>query len=103
MPTLDVDRDLLSPSSQEQPLSDEELLDLIAARISDLWERQPDFLLSMLYRLDVEEHKINQALHPSAPEPAYLGLARLVLERQQQRWATKRATAVPPPPEGWEF
>ena len=83
------------------PATEAELLDLLAARIAEMLERQPDYLLSMLYRLDVLEPKINQALHPAAPELPALGLARLVLERQQQRLHTKR-TVKPPPLEGLE-
>jgi hypothetical protein len=53
-------------------------------------EQQPDYLMSLLYRLDVLEPKIRAAMHPGAPEPAHRGLARLVLERQLRRMATKR-------------
>ncbi|MEO6759059.1 MAG: hypothetical protein ABIO24_06355 [Saprospiraceae bacterium] len=78
------------------PASEAELLTLLAARIDEMLERQPDYLLSMLYRLDVLEPKINQALHPASPEPPALALARLVLERQQQRIHTKRTIKTEP-------
>lgn len=78
------------------PASEEELLALLAERIVEMLECQPEYLLSLLYRLDVLEPKINQALHPAAPEMPALGLARLVLERQQQRLLTKR-TIKPAP------
>ncbi len=83
------------------PASEEELLALLAERIAEMLERQPEYLLSLLYRLDVLEPKINQALHPAAPEMPALGLARLVLERQQQRLLTKR-TIKPAPLEGMD-
>ena len=78
------------------PASEEELLALLAGRIAEMLERQPEYLMSLLYRLDVLEPKINQVLHPAAPEMPALGLARLVLERQQQRIFTK-LTVKPAP------
>ena len=87
------------------PESEEELLALLADRIAELLETQPEYLMSMLYRLDVLEKKIHPVMRPDAPEPANWGLARLVLERQKQRAETKRT--VKPAPlkdmEGWEW
>lgn len=86
---------------QNTPDSEAALLELLAARIEDMLAHQPDYLMSMLYRMDVLEHKINRVLHPSAPEPPHFGLARLVLERQMQRLETKR-NIKPAPLEDWE-
>lgn len=87
------------------PASEAELLELIAGRIAELLEKQPEYLMSLLYRLDVLEKKIVPVMRPDAPEPANVGLARLVLERQKQRLETKRT--VKPAPlqdmEGWEW
>ena len=74
----------------EDPMTEDQLFDMLADQIAYMIEHRIDFLLSLMYRLDVEEHKINQALHPGAPEPANIGLARLVLERQKQRISTKK-------------
>ena len=74
----------------EREFTEEELLKYLSEVIAQMIERKPDFLFSLLYRLDVEEHKINMALAPAAGEPANVGLARLVLERQKQRVLTKQ-------------
>ena len=74
----------------DREFTEEELLQYLADVIAHMIERKPDFLFSLLYRLDVEEHKINLALAPTAGEPANVGLARLVLERQKQRVFTKQ-------------
>lgn len=74
----------------EREFTEAELLEYLAEVIAQLIDRKPDFLFSLLYRLDVEEHKINMALAPAAGEPANVGLARLVLERQKQRIFTKQ-------------
>ncbi len=87
------------------PGSEQELLALLAERIAEMLERRPEYLMSMLYRLDVPEEKIHPVMHPDAPEPANRGLARLVLERQKERIETKR-TVKSKPLEGmkdWEW
>ena len=82
--------------------TEEALLALLSERIAEMLERQPEYLMSLLYRLDVLEKKIIPALAAGAPEPPHIGLARLVLERQKQRVETKKSVKVEPL-EGWEF
>ena len=87
------------------PDSEQELLALLADRIAEMLERRPEYLMSMLYRLDVLEEKIHPVMRPDAPEPANWGLARLVPERQKQRIETKKSLK-PKPLEGlkdWEW
>jgi hypothetical protein len=85
-----------------QPAASEaELLALLSERIAEMLERRPEYLMSLLYRLDVLEEKIRPVMHPLAPEPANVGLARLVLERQKQRAATKR-DVKPEPLDDWK-
>jgi hypothetical protein len=90
---------------ESMPGSEEELLALLAERIGEMLEQRPEYLMSLLYRLDVLERKIVPVMRPDAPEPANWGLARLVLERQKERAETKRT--VKPEPleglEGWEW
>ncbi len=90
---------------ESAPDSEAELLAVLADRIAEMLERRPEYLMSMLYRLDVLEEKIHPVMRPDAPEPANWGLARLVLERQKQRIETKKS--VKPKPleglEGWEW
>lgn len=76
--------------SQEQFVNEEELLRLLADQIAYLIETRMEFLLSLMYRLDIDESKVHEALSPAGEEPANWALARLVLERQKQRAFTKR-------------
>ena len=78
------------------PASEAELLALLADRIAELLQHRPEYLMSMLYRLDVAEEKIHPVMRPDASEPANWGLARLVLERQKERAETKRALKQEP-------
>lgn len=86
---------------RQQPATEAELLALLSERIAEMLERRPEYLMSLLYRLDVLEEKILPVMLPSAPEPANVGLARLVLERQKQRMHTKRNIKTEPI-EGWK-
>ena len=43
-----------------------------------------------MYRLDIDEHKINLALSPKAIVPPNVGLAHLILERQKLRIKIKQ-------------
>lgn len=70
--------------------TEEEFFELLSGHVLWMIEHRLDYLLSLMYRLDIDENKINRALHPGAPEPANEGLARLIIERQKQRIQTKQ-------------
>ena len=74
----------------EEPVGEDEAFDVLANAVAHMIEHRLDFLLSLLYRLDVDEAKINYALSPVAADPANIGLARLIWERQKQRIFTKK-------------
>lgn len=73
----------------EEEINEEQMLNLLADRIAYMLEYQLEYLFSMMYRMDVSEKKVSAALHPLAEEPANVGLARLVIERQKMRLFTK--------------
>jgi len=103
--TTDLIRTPFELESAPAPASEAELLALLADRIEEMLLHRPDYIMSLLYRLDVLEEKIRPVMHPSAAEPPHIGLARLVLERQKQRAETKH-TIKPEPLEGmdgWEW
>jgi hypothetical protein len=100
--TLELLRQDFELPASEDTFTEEELLDLLADRIAYLIEHRLEFLLSLMYRLDVEEHRINHALSPHCAEPANVALARLVLERQKRRVETKR-TYRQEPGDWWNF
>ena len=75
---------------QEKILTEEELLGLLSDILAEMIERRLEFLLSLMYRLDIDEKKVHFALSPFCEEPANIALARLILERQKQRAFTKQ-------------
>lgn len=67
------------------------------ADVVDQWmQHRMEQLMSLCYTLDVSEAAVAEAFHPSAPEPANVGLARLLYARQCRRLETKRTYKTPP-------
>lgn len=63
----------------------------------DYWmQHRMEQLMSICYTLDVDERLVAEAFHPGAPEPANVGLARLLYERQRARIRTKQEITSPP-------
>ena len=82
-----------------------EAFDFLANHIEHLMQSNKDFLLSLMYRLDISESKINAVLHPLAPLPPHEGIAHLIINRQKERILTKkkykRAQNLDPDVEVW--
>jgi len=75
-------------------IDEEELRKWLHERISYMLDHETDLLLSTLYRLDIDEHKIKEVLQNHIQIPVNEGLTELVLERQRQRYATKQSYRV---------
>ncbi|HKK79215.1 MAG TPA: hypothetical protein VJ933_06280 [Phaeodactylibacter sp.] len=76
---------------EKEPVATEaDLLRLLADQIAYMIEYDLEVLLSNMYRLDISEKKVHDALSPLSSIPANEALARLVLERQKQRAYTKK-------------
>jgi len=73
--------------SEQEELTEEQVVQILAERISEMLDTQPDLLFSTLYRLDVFESKINSVLN-SDSDTAH-GLAQLVIDRQKEKLRTK--------------
>ena len=73
------------------PILDEEsVIQLFTTRVEELIRDDLGLLLSSLYRLDVEEDKIQTALRSSTVPPAR-GIAILILDRQKERLKTRKS------------
>lgn len=77
----------LDPSKQF--ITEEDLLQALTEQVHFMIDNRLELLLSLLYRMDISESKINQMLSPASPIDADRGLAILILERQKQRLLTK--------------
>jgi len=83
-------------------LSEDDFYLAIKERVEYLLEKNPEILMSYLYRLDVLEVKIKAVLAPNSVVPPLEGLSRLILERQKERIETKKKYKSDPIP-GWEY
>jgi hypothetical protein len=78
------------------------LLEMIATKVLEYLEHDTELLFSYLYRLDIKEQKVDQALSLRGDKPPHLAIAELILERQIERAKTKRDIKQDPI-EGWEM
>ena len=87
--TLQVIKDFGIERVAVEEMDEEALLQLLANQVAHYMQYELEFLFSSMYRLDIDEAKIKEALAPMALEPANIGVARLILERQKKRVYTK--------------
>lgn len=74
--------------TEQELISEAAILAALEARISNLLLQEPENFWQLLYRLDVSETKVRQAIAEGEQAPAKI--ARLVYQRQQEK-ATTRA------------
>ncbi|MEZ4983907.1 MAG: hypothetical protein R2795_02525 [Saprospiraceae bacterium] len=84
-------------------ISEEELFRLLSNHVAWLVENRLEWLLSLMYRMDIDERKVEAALSPFAVAPANEALAQLIMERQQQRVRTKQQYRPADLGEEWEW
>jgi len=82
-------------------LTDEQMIKQISYRVEKMLRGDPDLLMSYLYRLDVTQKSIKEALENS-PMPVHVTFANLIWERQKQRIETRKKYKQDPI-EGWEL
>ncbi len=93
-PAALVARDFGWPADRER-ITEEELLRLLSDEVAYWIEHKLEALLSLMYRLDISERKIAKALALQDQTPANVALARLIIDRQKARLATKAAYKTP--------
>jgi hypothetical protein len=92
--------DNLLPES-ESILDEPALLDMFTTRVEEMLKGDIDLLLSSLYRLDVEEYKIQRALR-SPDVPAARGIAKLIIDRQKEKLITRKKYGTAKKDQDWE-
>ena len=78
----------------------EQLLQIIEERVAQLLDTEPGLLFSYLYRLDVSENDVKEALNSSQDKVELIAL--LIYNRQLQRVETKLKIEQKPI-DGWEW
>ncbi|MBS1928139.1 MAG: hypothetical protein IT254_08590 [Chitinophagaceae bacterium] len=75
------------PETQE---SEEEFFKSLSEKINNLIICDFDGLIRILYRIDIEEKKIKQMLATHAQEDAGDLIAKMILEREQEKAETRK-------------
>ncbi len=86
-------------------VTEEQLLYVLSERIAYMIDHKFDYLMHLMYRFDVLEYKIRDAIAPQNPDPANVALAKLVIERQKERLELRKKYKSPDfdDLEGWDF
>lgn len=83
--SLEIREDLL-----EKITNEEELLDLLTQYIQELINKDFEHLLWLLYRIDVGEKKVKEAINNSAPAEASQIIAKHILLREKEKVVTRK-------------
>ena len=84
--------------------TEEMLFEALATRISELMDNgRMEYLLNLLYRHDVKESLIMEALNPSHPELPHLRIAQLFINRLKQKMHTRQTYKTPPVQDWLDF
>lgn len=73
----------------ESPKDEAAILQWLANQVAYMLEYKLDFLMSLMYRLDIPESEVGAAISPTNFEPTNLAIAKLIIERQKERLFTK--------------
>ncbi len=80
---------------REDLVSEEKILAALCRRLEYMMEYAPEQLFSLLYRLDISERKLKQAMEQETDIVAKIAL--LIYERQVEKSASRKAHKSTPP------
>lgn len=69
--------------------NEEGVLEVLIASIAEMLDKEPNLLLSSMYRMDIDERKILQILNTHSENDIPTEFAKLVLERQRVALQTR--------------
>ena len=69
-------------------ISEAELEQMLAERVEYLLAHQLEYFFATMYRMDVNESKIHEALDAQDEKPS-LKIARLIIQRQKEKQASR--------------
>ncbi len=97
--TFEIDTSFLPTAKNENDFL-AELRKILIRRIEELIDKNPERLLWILYRIDVSEQKVKQALTENASLDYSAVLADLIIQRQLEKIKTRYAE---PSTADWSF
>ncbi len=90
------------PTIADEQEAATDLLVAIHNRVKELMAEDSGLLFSYLYRLDVKEELVEQAMNGLIDADSSLALAKIILSRQLERVKTKKSYRQDPI-DGWEW
>jgi len=80
----------LDTSKSDDP--EQVFIDMIAKRVAELMESNMELFINHLYRMDVDERKVNRALlhAEKTDETVYHVFAKLIYDRQKERLESRK-------------
>lgn len=85
----------------DDPFSEDQLTEILAKELHYLINNRMEYLFQILYRLDVRESKVNDALGLTGTEPPHIALAKLIIERQKKKAETRIKFSSPDFDDDW--
>ncbi|MBX7155840.1 MAG: hypothetical protein U0Y96_03840 [Candidatus Kapaibacterium sp.] len=79
----------LTESDTEIMVADNELHERITERVVELLTKNPERLMSILYRIDVNEQRINDVMKNAPIGGIASRISELIIERMQQKVETR--------------
>ncbi len=70
--------------------SREELINIVSITVFDLLAKDMEKLMSILYRLDVDETRFKKVLSSSDPSAVHLKVAELIVDREIKKMETRK-------------
>lgn len=96
--TFELRDDLLDAVDNE-----EKLIHLLSLYVQELINKDFEHLLYLLYKIDVGEKKVKQAILDSAPDDAHIVIAKMIIEREKQKIETRKKYNVDKDNTDWIF
>lgn len=96
-----LSHDLEMEDFPQIPDAEIRMIQAIAERVKQLLRGNPELLMSHLYRLDVDEAKVQKMIFENTDMPVHEGIAQLIWNRQKMRIQTKEQYKQKPI-DGWE-
>ena len=95
---MDITKDIAEKLSKDwdiaipETISEQDIINILAHRISAIMDKNPESLFQLMYRLDISETAFNAAVNST--EPA-LNIAILVYQRQKAKVESRNKYNMP--------
>lgn len=83
--------------------TEEELINVLSIYIQELINKDFDHLLWLLYKIDVNEKKVKQAIAESETDQAHITIAKMIIAREKSKIKTREKYKSDAKEDDWIF